>query len=73
MAEATYSHEGPRCPYCGRQYTADEGHYYDEANYTEEQCDECNKKFAVSVHISISWECDPIEPAPCDVDLGVKP
>jgi hypothetical protein len=23
MSEETYSDQGPQCPYCGRQYTAD--------------------------------------------------
>jgi len=54
----TYSDEGPQCPYCGRQYTADEPGYFDEMNYTEEICDECEKKFTVSVYTSTSWTCD---------------
>lgn len=68
-ASETYSNEGPQCPHCGRQYTADEGHYYDEQNYTEETCDECNKPFSVSVCTTVAWSCEPIqsvddEPAP---------
>lgn len=59
----TYSEEGPQCPYCGRQYTADEGHYYDQNNYTSETCDGCGKKFSVSISISTSWTCETIEPA----------
>lgn len=62
MADDTYSIEGPQCPYCGRQYTADEAHYYDEMNYTEEDCDNCGKKFGVSVCTSVSWACEAIEP-----------
>jgi hypothetical protein len=61
MAEDTYSSEGPQCPYCGRQFTADEGHYFDESNYTEDDCDECGKKFSVSVHTSVAWACTPID------------
>ena len=53
----TDSNEGPQCPYCGRQYTADEADYYDEQGYTEETCDECEKTFDVSVNISTSWTC----------------
>jgi transposase-like protein len=57
----TWSSDGPQCPYCGRQYTADESHYYDEQNYTEEDCDSCGKKFAVEVHTSVYWACEPID------------
>jgi hypothetical protein len=57
----TCSDTGPICPYCGRKYTADESHYYDETNYTSETCDECGKKFSVRVHISTSWTCEEIK------------
>lgn len=57
MPEETYSHEGPQCPYCGRQYTADDAGYYDESNYTEETCDRCGETFDVSVYHSVSWTC----------------
>jgi len=57
----TFSTEGPKCPYCGRQYTADEAGYYDEQNYTSETCDGCGKKFSVSVVTQTHWECDPID------------
>jgi len=57
----TYSNEGPQCPYCGRQYTADEPGYYDEMNYTEETCDSCGNKFSVDVCVSIAWLCEAIE------------
>lgn len=50
-----YEHEGPKCPYCGRQYTADEPHYFDEAGYIEETCDSCEKTFDVDVRVSINW------------------
>lgn len=60
-ATRTYSTDGPECPYCGRKYTPDEAHYYDEARYTEQECDECEKTFKVEVYNSTSWTCDAIE------------
>lgn len=56
----TYSSEGPQCPYCGRQYTADEPGFYDEQRYTEEDCDNCGRKFSVSVNHSTTWTCEAI-------------
>ncbi len=53
----TYEHEGPKCPYCARQYTADEPHYYDEMNFTDMECDGCGKTFNVEVYTSTSWTC----------------
>jgi len=57
----TYSTEGPRCPYCERQYTADEGYYYDEYGYTSENCDSCGKTFSVEVCHTVAWVCEAIE------------
>jgi C4-type Zn-finger protein len=57
--EETYESEGPKCPYCGRQYTADEDSYFDEINYTEEVCDNCERAFDVSVYTSTTWTCTP--------------
>lgn len=57
MTDDTHSDEGPKCPYCGRQYTADEPHYFSEQNYTEETCDQCDKTFDVDVWHSVSWSC----------------
>lgn len=57
MTGQTYESAGPKCPYCGRQYTADEAHYFDEQRYTEETCDECGKAFDVSVYHSVTWTC----------------
>lgn len=57
--ESTYEGEGPKCPYCGRQYTADEACYYDERNYTEETCDECGLTFDVEVCTFVNWRCTP--------------
>lgn len=60
MIEETYSSEGPQCPYCKAQYTADEPFYY-ESGYTEDECDQCSKKFEVEVYIKTTWACNPIE------------
>ena len=59
MAEETYSSEGPQCPHCGFQLTADEPHYHDENNYTEETCPNCEQDFAVEVDHSTIWTCSP--------------
>lgn len=61
MSKDTYEFEGPKCPYCGRQYTADDPAYFDEMNYTEEDCDGCGKTFDVQVHTSTAWACSPRE------------
>lgn len=53
----TYSDEGPKCPYCGNQFIADEPLYYDEYKYTEEECPNCNKIFDVEVYTSTTWTC----------------
>jgi len=50
-----YSHEGPICPHCKRQFTPDEPFYYDEAAYTEQDCDECGNTFLVEVNNWASW------------------
>lgn len=60
----TYSTSGPECPYCGRQYTPDEAYYYDESNFTEQECDGCEKTFKVEVCNSTSWTCRPIDTSP---------
>lgn len=62
MADYTYSTEGPECPHCGRQYTADDPSYYSE-NYTEETCDGCGETFEVEVYHSTSWTCTKREAA----------
>jgi len=53
----THEGEGPKCPCCGRQYTADEPFYFDETGYTEETCDDCGETFDVSVYTSTTWTC----------------
>lgn len=55
--------EGPQCPYCQRQYTADEAYYFDENAYTQETCDECGKTFSVQVHTTTDWICEPMPDA----------
>lgn len=62
QADETFSTEGPQCPHCGRQYTADEGYYY-QTDYTEEECDECGNKFRIEVSHTTSWTCEPIPAA----------
>ena len=59
----TYSDEGPQCPYCGCQITADEPHYYDECNYEEDECPSCEKTFKVTVCQSVDWSCERMEDA----------
>lgn len=54
----TYSTEGPQCPKCKFTFTADEPHYFDEQGYTDETCPECDSKFKVEVHHSVSWCCE---------------
>lgn len=56
MPIITLENEGPKCPYCGRQFTADEGSYFDD-DYTEETCDECEQTFDVEVCTSTVWRC----------------
>lgn len=65
MSDDSYSTEGPKCPNpeCGHQFTADESHYYDESNYTEETCSRCGETFDVEVYHSVSWSCERREPA----------
>lgn len=55
LPDYTYeTEEGPKCPFCGRQYTADESHYFDESGFTNE-CDECENTIRVEPQISVSW------------------
>lgn len=57
----TFSTDGPTCPHCGRVYTPDEPHYFDERGYTQETCDECERPFKVEVQHSVSWSCEVID------------
>lgn len=58
MSES-YSEEGPACPHCGRQFTADGPEYYQDS-YTQDECDECGGLFKVEVQHSVSWTCTAI-------------
>lgn len=49
------STEGPQCPYCGCQYTADDSVYFDEMNYTSEDCQDCGETFSVEVYTETTW------------------
>jgi hypothetical protein len=55
--KSSYSSDGPKCPKCGFTFTPDEGVYYDELRYTEDECQECKCKFKVEVHNSTTWRC----------------
>lgn len=59
----TYSTNGPICPNCGREYTADESHYYDDNGFTIDCDGGCRKTFEVEVHTSTSWTSTPIDDA----------
>ena len=61
MIRNTISTEGPKCPYCGMQYTADDPRYYNTIEYTDDTCDGCLKPFKVSVEIDATWVCFPIK------------
>jgi hypothetical protein len=50
------SSEGPECPYCHREFTPDEGFYFDEARCTRIHCDECGNNFGVQVVHRTTWE-----------------
>lgn len=65
MSKETYSDEGPKCPHCHAQITADDPLYYDEMNYSSDECDECGGKFTVSVNTTTTWWCEAVveEPA----------
>ena len=53
----TYSIYGPQCPKCGFTFTTDEPFYFNEQNYTEDECPECDTTFKVEVYHSTSWTC----------------
>jgi hypothetical protein len=57
----TFSSEGPQCPYCECQITADESFYYD-SSYDEEECPHCGKTFKVMVNTETTWDCHKGEP-----------
>lgn len=51
--------EGPICPFCERQFTADESHYFDEVGF-EIECDECGNEIKILPQILTSWRTIPI-------------
>ena len=60
LPEYTYEDgEGPKCPFCGTVYTADDPMYYDEQGF-EDDCDECGNTICVEPEISVSWRTRPI-------------
>jgi len=58
----TYSKDGAACPYCGHVHLAEDDNWqlYDEST-DEWRCTECNKDFVVSVFVSRSWTCAPLD------------
>lgn len=48
----TDSTEGPLCPYCARQFTADENRYWE---LTKMECDDCGRTFDVEVCVETTW------------------
>lgn len=46
--------EGPICPFCGREYTADGPEFMDEHG-TEMECDQCGNEIRIEAHISVAW------------------
>jgi hypothetical protein len=51
--------EGPRCPFCKTQWTADDPVYYDENGF-EDECSECGNIIRIVPTISVSWTTTPI-------------
>lgn len=63
-AHETYGVGEIICPYCSNIFYPDEGHYYDEANYTSDDCYKCGRTFDVIVETSTVWITRPQENAP---------
>ena len=60
LPEETYeTGEGPSCPFCGTQWTADDPVYFDEYGF-EEACSECGNVIRIEPEISVSWTTKPI-------------
>ena len=61
LPEETYSDgEGPICPWCGQEWTADDALYYDEDGF-EEDCSNCGKPIHIQPVITTAWITSPIE------------
>lgn len=58
----TYSRHGAECPYCGHMNRPEDsdGGLYDEGR-TEWECNGCEKEFRMSVYVSHSWTCEPMD------------
>jgi hypothetical protein len=60
LPEETYeTGEGPRCPFCGQQWTADDAIYFDEDGF-DADCDECGNEIRVDPIISVAWKTKPV-------------
>lgn len=57
MSDETYSSHGPECPYCGHEIYPEDPIFYNENDYTEDDCPKCGETFAVEVYHSTSWTC----------------
>lgn len=60
MDKETYSTKGAECPHCGHLNDPNDDNwslYSDET--VEWECGICSEIFAVSVHASYSWTCQP--------------
>lgn len=58
MAETYEQNVGPRCPLCQHLHRADEAWMHDE-DLEEMDCEACDGRFAVQVHTTTSWRCEP--------------
>lgn len=64
MTLSAYSYRGPQCPECNHVLSADEPHFYDENEYTEDTCPKCSAKFSVSIDQTVAWSTELIEAEP---------
>jgi len=60
LPESTYEDgEGPKCPFCGTVWTADDPMYYDEDGF-EDECSECGNHIRIEPILSAAWRTLPI-------------
>lgn len=60
LPESTYEkEEGPRCPFCGTQWTADDPMYFDESGFDDE-CPTCLSDIRIVPQTSVAWTVKPI-------------